>query len=177
MEFYRGPGRLWLRDLGLFNSLPNLKSLTAFDSYCGQVTTDEIKPLQNSHTTKLEMIRTEIPALPLYWYLESFQSLQDFRFLYRQQSGRVGNKERFDPCWIRAALVDHARATLRSLTIHGPTSLDRSMGSLHAFENLQKICTEWEFLFPERHHLNLWPARVLPASLRKFQLRKNTGPD
>lgn len=168
-------GGLLFCDLRLFNSLLSLKSLTAYGVNDGCDSDDEDNidaelPTYDSHTTELVLLRSKVFTQKLYWYLESFRSLQSFTFEYPLSSSAVNNKENFDPCWIRSALVAPAKATLQTLTILGPPRPDTFMGSLQAIEALKEIHTEWCFVFPNKCDLETWPSRVLPASIHTLKL-------
>ncbi|CAD6574720.1 MAG: hypothetical protein ASARMPRED_006879 [Alectoria sarmentosa] len=181
-------GGLLSCDLRLFNSLPSLKSLTAYGVNDGYDSDDEDNddieddednidaelPTYDSHTTELALLRSKVSTQKLNWYLESFRSLQSFTFAYPLSSSVVNNKENFDPCWIRSALVARAKTTLQTLTILGPPRPDTFMGSLQAFEALEEIHTEWRFLFPDKCDLEIWPSRVLPASIYTLKLADRT---
>ena len=165
-----GYSRLWLRDLSLFNSLPTLKSLTAAGVHGGGEN-DEILPAEDSHTYELKLFGTQVPTLPLYWYLKSFQNLRTFTFEYAAPIYNTVDEKQFDPCWIRAALLAGAKTTLEILTILGPTRPDAFMDSLQAFGALREIHTQWVFPFPKQSCHLTWPSRVLPASLRRLKLQ------
>lgn len=82
----------------------------------------------------------------------------------------VDDKEKFDPCWIRSALVARAKATLQALTIIGPPRPDTFMGSFQPIEVLREVCVEWVFLFPDDCNLETWPSSVLPPSIHILKL-------
>ena len=168
-----GPRRLLLDDLRLFSSVLTLKSLTVFNIDDGVGRVAKYVPPEDSHITELELFRTDISAQPLYWYLESFRSLQKFAFEYVNAIDWGFQGAHFDPCWISLALLARAKATLQSLTILGPPRTIFPygfIGSLQAFEALRELHTELDFLFPTERGFDIWPSRVLPASLRILRL-------
>ena len=172
------PKALGIRDLSLFSSLPALKSLTALNARDHGLNIDDYLPPPDSHTKKLELSNSYFTRLTIYWYLQSFQSLQTFTLAFDDYHDPCVKKQ-FDPNMVRAALVTCAKTTLQSLTIttRGPPNPDTSMGSLEQFETLQKLRTQWTILFPRDSCLETWPSRVLPASIRKLQLDDNSGYD
>ena len=162
-------GTLGLRDLSLFSSLPALKSLAASHVHGSVTTTDDFLPPPDLHTTELKLIRTIGATLPFCQYLESFRSLQTFTIFCAQDltnGSTFLNKVTFDLPSIRAALLSHAKTTLRSLKIGGSPGLEKPIGSLQPFETLREIRAEWEYFFREKDCLETWPCRILPASLR-----------
>ena len=169
---------LGIRDLSLFSSLPALKSLMALNARDHGLNIDDFLPPPDSHTKKLELNKSYFTRLTLYWYLESFRSLQTFTLGFNDYYDPC-IKRQFDPKIVRAALVTHAKTTLQSLTItaSGPPNPDTSIGSLQQFEVLQKVRTQWTILFPKDSCLETWPSRVLPASIRKLQLDDNSDHD
>ena len=172
------PKALGIRDLSLFSSLPALKSLMAVNARDHGLNIDDFLPPPDSHTKKLELSNSYFTRLTLYWYLQSFQSLQTFTLAFDDYHDPCVKKQ-FDPKIVRAALVTRAKTTLQSLTIttRGPPNPDAFMGSLQQFEALQKVRTQWTILFPRDSCLETWPSRVLPASIRKLQLDDNSGYD
>ena len=172
------PKGLGIRDLSLFSSLPALKSLTALNARDHGLNIDDFLPPSDSHTKKLELNNSYFTRLTLYWYLESFQSLQTFTLVFDDYHDPY-IKGQFDPNMVRAALVAHAKTTLQSLTIttKGPPNPHTFIGSLQQFEALQKVRTQWTIIFPKDSCLKKWPSRVLPASIRKLQLDDNSGYD
>lgn len=167
--------RLWLSDLRLFTTLPALKSLTAFRVFDSGGTTSELLRSQSRHMKSLKLMCSNVTRKRLYWYLASFQNIQTFAFSYINLLNEIVGRTQFDPNRIRAALLARNRATLRSLTILGPTGHNTYMGSLQPFKALRKICIEWEFLYPGQIYLETWPSSHLPASLRELQLRDNSN--
>ena len=169
------PGGLGIRDLSLFSSLPALKSLIALKAIDRGLTVDDYFPPPDSHTKKLELNNSYFTRLTLYWYLQSFQSLQMFTLVFSEYDDPCV-KGQFDPDLVRATLVAHAKTTLQSLNIivKSPPNPDTFMGSLQQFEVLQKLRTQWTILFPKDSCLKTWPSRVLPASIRKNQLDDNS---
>ena len=169
------PKGLGVRDLSLFSSLPALKFLMALNARDHGLTIDDFLPPPDSHTKKLELNNSYFTRLTLYWYLQSFQSLQSFTLNFDGYEDPC-IKGQFDPNLVRAALVAHAKTTLQSLTIttKGPPNPDTFMGSLQQFEALQKVRTLWTLLFPKDSCLETWPSRVLPASIRRLQLDDNS---
>ena len=167
----KAPG---IRDLSLFSSLPALKSLTALNAFDNSTNIDNFLPSSDSHTKNLELNNSYFSRLTVYWYLQSFQSLQTFTLASDDYQDNC-IRSQFDPKMIRAALVVHARTTLQSLTIttNGPLDLHTFMGSLQPFEALEKVRTQWTALFPKDSCLETWPSRILPASIRKLQLDDN----
>ncbi|CAF9932592.1 hypothetical protein IMSHALPRED_008936 [Imshaugia aleurites] len=160
-------GSLGFEDLKLFNSLPTLKSLTA------SAISDSSKTLEflpDSHTTELVLLSCNVTMPLLISYLTSFRDLQsvtykctpDLLWLFPRH-----DIEQFDPDSFRSSLVAHGKATLQTLTVLGMDRVrpDCFMGSLHAFEALTQIHTEWSFLFPGGCDLEAWPSHVLPAKL------------
>ena len=172
------PTALGIRDLSLFSSLPALRSLMALNARDHWLDIDNFLPPPDSHTKKLELSNSYFTRLTLYWYLQSFQSLQSFTLTFDEYHDPY-LKPQFDPNLVRAALVAHAKTTLQSLTItittRGPPNPDTFMGSLQQFEALQKVHTPWTILFPKDSCLKTLPSRVLPASIRKLQLDDNSG--
>ena len=169
------PKGLGIRDLSLFSSLPALKSLMALNARDHSLTIDDYLPPPDSHTKKLELKNSYFTRLTLYWYLQSFQSLQMFTLAFDDYDDPC-IKGQFDPNLVRAALIAYAKTTLQSLniTVKGPPKPDTFMGSLQQFEVLQKLRTQWTILFPKDSCLLTWPSRVLPASIRKIQLDDNS---
>ena len=86
-----------LRDLSFFNSLPTLKSLAAVGVNDGGEN-NEFLPAEDSHTNELKLLRIQVPTLPLYWYLESFQNLQTFTFEYAHPIYSAVDENQYDPC-------------------------------------------------------------------------------
>ena len=170
------PKALGIRDLSLFSSLPALKSLMASNARDHGVNIDHYLPTPDSHTKKLELHSSYFARLPLYWYLQSFQSLQKFSLAFYDYNDPL-IKRQFDPKIVRAALVAHTKTTLQSLTIKASPNPDAFMGSLQQFEALREVRTQWTILFPKGSCLETWPSRVLPASIRKLQLDDNSGYD
>lgn len=166
---------LCLRDLGLFNSLPSLKSLTAFRIVDDLDPIDKYVPPQDSHTTELKLLSAEVSTRELYWYLKSFQRLQNFTLEHVSQESDRNDREYFDVGWINSALVSCAKATLQTLTILGPPRSDSFMGSLQVFEALREISIDWGYLFPNKCSIIKRPSRALPASLHSLKLRDNGG--
>ena len=168
------PKALGIRDLSLFTSLPALRSLTALNALDHGLTVDDFLPSSDSHTKKLELNNSYFKRLTLYWYLQSFQSLQTFTLTFDDYQDNC-IKSQFDPKMVRAALLAHAKTTLQCLTIttNGPLNPHTFMGSLQPFEALQKVRTQWTILFPKDSCLETWPSRVLPASIRRLQLDEN----
>lgn len=163
---------LCLSNLRLFNSLPALKSLTAFKvgDDPGYLDTMD-KPLrrQDSHTTELKLLDSSVSSQSLHRCLKSFQGLQNFTFQYHPSQDPINDGD-FDPFWIRKALLTCAKTNLRTLRLGGPRASDQFMGSLQEFEALRDIHTELSFLFPKNSDLETQPSRVLPASLHRLQL-------
>lgn len=170
------PKALGVRDLSLFSSLPALKSLIALNARDHGLIVDDFFPPPDSHTRKLELHKSYFTRLTLYWYLQSFQSLQTLTLAFSDYNDPC-IKGQFDPNMVRAALVAHAKTTLRSLTITttNPPNPDTFMDSLQPFEALQKVRTQWTILFPPNSCLETWPSRGLPASIRKLQLDDTSG--
>ena len=171
-----GHKELGIRDLSLFSSLPALKSLMAKYAIDHGLSVDDFLPPRDSHTEKLELYNSFFTRITIYWYIESFQSLQTFTLKFQDYyDPRI--KRQFDPSMVRAALVAHAKTTLQSLTIttKGPRSPHTFMGSLQQFEALQKVRTQWTILFPRDSCLETWPSQNLPASIRELQLDDNSG--
>ena len=167
---------LGIRDLSLFSSLPALKSLMALNALDHGLTVDDFLPPPDSHTKKLELYNSYFTRITIYWYIQSFQSLQTFTLtFYDYHDRRI--KRQFDGNMVRAALLAHAKTTLQSLTLtsRGPPSPHAFMGSLQQFEALQKVRTQWTILFPRDSCLETWPSRILPASIRELQLDDNSG--
>ena len=170
------PKGLGIRDLSLFSSLPALTSLVALDARDHSLTIDDFLPPPDSHTKKLELNNSYFTRLTIYWYLQSFRSLQTFTLNFDGYDDPC-IKGQFDPGMVRAALLARAKTTLQSLTITTQSTLnpDTFMGSLQPFEALQEIRTQWTILFPQNSCLETWPSRVLPASIRKLQIDDNPG--
>lgn len=167
---------LGIRDLSLFSSLPALKSLVALNALDHGLTVDDFLPPPDSHTKKLELYNSFFTRITIYWYIQSFQSLQTFTLTFDDYyDHRI--KTQFDPTMVRAALVAHAMTTLQSLTIttRGRPSPHTAMGSLQQFSALQKIRTQWTILFPRDCRLETYPSQILPASIRELQLDDNSG--
>lgn len=161
---------MWLWKVSLFNWLPSLKTLTALRVSDDPKTKDEYLLPQDSHTTDLMLYETSLSSRSLHWYLESFQNLQEFTVEYVPTWDELDEVVDFTPSLIRSTLMAHAKATLQTLTILGPTNSDPFMGSLQAFEALRDIRTEYYFLFPSDCDPETQPSRVLPASLHRLQL-------
>ena len=172
-----GRRSLCLSDLQLFNSLPALKSLTAFN-----VDSDEMTwASPDSHTTELKLLKPYVPSWLLQNYLQSFRNLQSFALEYdRPWHPTLIYGDAFEPHWIRKALLASAKTTLQTLTLLGVTlhSIfpDHFMGSLQEFETLREIHTEWRYLIPMECDLETQPSRVLPAALLRLLLRDYSIP-
>ena len=167
---------LGIRDLSLFSSLPALKSLMASNALDHGLNVDDFLAPPDSHTKKLELYSSFFTRITIYWYIQSFQSLETFTLSFHDYyDSRI--KKQFDPSMVRAALLAHAKTTLQSLTITatGRSSPHTVMGSLQQFEALQKVRTQWTILFPKDSCLETWPSRNLPASIRELQLDDNSG--
>ena len=167
---------LGIRDLSLFSSLPALRSLMASNALDHGLTVDDFFPAPDSHTKKLELYNSFFTRISIYWYIQSFQSLQTFTLTFYDYHD-LSIKRQFDPDMVRAALLAHAKTTLQSLTIitRGRPSRHTFMGSLQPFEALQNVRTQWTILFPKDSCLETGPSRILPASIRQLQLDDNSG--
>lgn len=170
------PKGLGVRELSLFSSLPALKALTALGARDHGLTIDDFFPPPDSHTKMLELNGCHFTRLTLYWYLQSFQSLQTFTLAFNEYHDPC-MKGQFDSNMVRATLVARAKTTLRSLTItiRGSSNRDTFIGSLQPFEALQHLRTQWTILFPKDAHLETLPSQILPASIRKLQLDDDSG--
>ena len=167
---------LGIRDLSLFSSLPALKSLVALNALDHGLSVDDFLPPTDSHTKTLELYHSYFTRITIYWYIQSFQSLQTFTLTFHDYND-LRIKRQFDPNMVRAALLAHAKTTLHSLTIitRSPPGPHPSMASLQPFEALQKLRTQWTILFPSDSSLETCPSQILPPSIRELQLDDNSG--
>lgn len=126
---------------------------------------DLVTPIQVTHTqfsnvTHLNLLETRISARTFVDFLRGFTNLESLRYscLYRGMSMT-------DPFLIRSGLAIAAKSTLRFLTLLMPSSIKSGlMGSLRAFEKLEYLETEWDFLVQPSHYSLL--ETEMPVSIK-----------
>ena len=121
-------------------------------------------PLQASNISDLTFDSCETISARLFEFLEGVKTLRRFTYL--------NPKHYFDPFWIWAALVAHARHSLERLMIHGADREQNPgpMGSLRLFERLRTIETDIHFLVVAKPDADHSVADTLPRALEDLIL-------
>ena len=157
-----------LRDIWQFTALPSLRSLTAYGVSDDRDWLYGPLPRKSSHTTELRLLRCALTSKSLHNFLQPFDNLQSFVFENTLSSDRP-----FDPFFVRSAFSSQARTTLSKLTLLANVDWeDCFMGSLHDFDVLREVHTEWSFLVPWPYR---WDSKLWPDSLRTVKLRDMTS--
>ena len=160
---------IWLRDIWQFTALPSLRLLTAYGVSDDRDWLYSPLPRKSSHTTELRLLRCALASKSLYNFLQPFDNLESFVF----ENSLPPNRP-FDPFFVRSAFSSQARTTLSKLTLlaNNVDWGDCFMGSLHDFEVLREVHTEWTFLVPWPSR---WDSKMWPDSLRTVKLRDMTS--
>lgn len=156
-----------LEHLRPYAALPSVKELFAPDLTCGLYYRGNDLPPQASAVTKLELlgIKDQLDAKDLCSFLKDFSNLEVFDF---STSPDISDSM-FDASLIKNTLLATVSATLRTLTILGPTKYSGFIGSLRNFQVLKELHTDWSLLV--RNNCNL--QAVLPVSLHHLELDDN----
>ena len=160
----------------LFAALPSVTSITGY-----QVGSDPDDLLQSSPSclftetlTNLSVMKCLINPKNVAELISSTCNLE--RFYYKPMES-LANPADFDPFWIRFALLDHARDTLKSLTMLTDGQARHWMGNLAGFDCLESVETNFGFLIGDPSTSWHTPYMVLPSSIVDIKVHINYASD
>lgn len=169
-----------LSEAVMYASLPSMKSLSVLSvSTCGYDDAHVFgqgQKFSSSYITNLELWECKMPSRHLQNFLLGCHCLQSFAY----SCGIGGDPNTRSAYYIRQALLNKAKSTLRKLTILGCSGHTTCvMGTLRPFEVLEEVCTDWELLVSlSLNRAEPMPLRIMksfPASLRKLRLNDEIG--
>ena len=156
----------------LLAALPSITSISARTHCYGQRNDAyRVLPPRSSNVEELTFVSSAIAPDIIFAFLEGFKALRIFAYHSDHVEDEGLGRGKFNPFWISAALLAHARTSLESLTLCSHTMKRRYMGDIRSFQNLTTLVTDLQMLLHKNqlsHHASL--ANALPAKLEMLKL-------
>lgn len=155
-----------------FAALHSVKSISG-RFYCFGQRSEiyQFLPPRSSNVEELIFISSSITPEIIFDFLEGFRALRIFAYHSDHVEDPNAGRGRFNPFWIRSALLAHARTSLESLTLCSYTTRRRYMGDIRSFANLNTLVTDPQMLLHKNqfsNHASL--ANALPAKIETLKL-------